>query len=59
MQTDADINNDVGFEVGSGADRIKIYEEITPTKLQRNMRLYVDDMTTARIHIIRIRRITR
>jgi hypothetical protein len=42
------MNNDAGFEVSSGADRIKPYEEMTPTKLQRNMRLYIYDMTTAK-----------
>ena len=34
--------------VGSGADRIKPYEEMTPTKVERNMSLYVYDMTTAK-----------
>lgn len=42
IKAEADVNNDAGFEVGSGADHIKSYEEMTPTKLQRNIRLRHD-----------------
>lgn len=48
IKIEADVNNDAGLEVGSGADRIKPYEEMTPTKLQRNIRLYIYNMTTAK-----------
>jgi hypothetical protein len=36
------------FEVGSDADRIKTYEELTPTKLHRNMLLYICELKTAK-----------